>query len=179
MTDLREIILAALGNHEEPTWPTLDILDFVLTMAEETSDDEMAVAAVARYPLEDRRVFASESARFAVVSYFAKSDDATVRAEVATNLNTPVSLLLELASDQSPRVRRLLAHHPSITTGILADLANDSSVTVREAVAANEKTPTDVLTVLAKSSSVKIKRAVHGNGNVDPFVQMELMIDLA
>lgn len=65
------------------------------------------------------------------------SDDwsANVRAEVASNIDTPIDILYKLSFDEDEYVRHFVALNQNATTEILDRLSLDISEKVREAVA--------------------------------------------
>lgn len=72
-----------------------------------------------------------------------------VRAGVADNNNTPVSLLNQLTYDSSPLVRGRLAGNENSPINILQQLATDNDPYVRYMVAGNKNTPSNILEQLS------------------------------
>jgi hypothetical protein len=99
-----------------------------------------------------------------VLEKFAKHQDVWVRAAIAFNSNTPVTLLEELASDREA-VRQSVAHNPNTPRSILEELAKDINWLVRQAVASNSNTPGSTLEELSWDNQWHIRVAVASNPN--------------
>jgi len=87
----------------------------------------------------------------------ARDEDVTVRRGVASNPNTPVSVLERLAEDEEEWVRQWVARNPSTPASTLERLAEDENKWVRHGVASNPNTPVSILERLAKSEDVMVR----------------------
>lgn len=85
--------------------------------------------------------------------------DKKINGRLASNPNTPATVLVELAKDRNASVRRELAQHPRTTSKVLTQLAKDSNRKVRAEVAGNPTSSKQVLDKLAKDSSWKVQGA--------------------
>jgi pentose-5-phosphate-3-epimerase len=99
-----------------------------------------------------------------VLQKFARHHDVWVRAAIAFNPNTPVTLLEELAIDRDV-VRQSAAHNLNTPRSILEKLAKDISWLVRQAVAANPSTPHNTLEELSWDNQWHIRVAIASNPN--------------
>jgi hypothetical protein len=81
------------------------------------------------------------------------------------DLNCPVYLLKQLASDKSSEVRSQVAANPNCPVDLLEQLASDESNQVRSRLADNPNCPVDLLEKLAsdESSEVRIRLAQNCN----------------
>lgn len=74
-----------------------------------------------------------------------------VRESIASNPNTPVHTLNELAKDSDYIVRSSVANNPNTSVEVLSELAKDSNCEVRKSVAFNPNTPADIFKELEKT----------------------------
>ena len=81
------------------------------------------------------------------LAQLARSDEAKVRAGVASHANTPMTILLQLARDEAHPVRAGLARNPrkDIPEEVLRDLAADLSPDVVLALISNDAVPDSVI----------------------------------
>ncbi len=99
-----------------------------------------------------------------VLEKFATHPDVWVRAAVAFNSNTPISVIEELASDQDA-VRQSVANNSNTPPILLKQLAKDKSWFVRQAVASNPNTPKNTLEELSWDNHWHIRVAIASNPN--------------
>lgn len=99
-----------------------------------------------------------------VLQKFARHQDVWVRAAIAFNPYTPVTLLEELATDREA-IRQSVAHNHNTPHNILEKLAKDISWLVRQAVAANPSTPQNTLEELSWDNQWHIRVAIASNPN--------------
>ena len=97
-----------------------------------------------------------------VLEKFAKHQNVWVRAEIAINANTPVTILEELARDRDT-VRQSVAHNLNAPKSILQELAKDINWRVRQAVASNPNTAENTLEELSWDNQWHIRVAVASN----------------
>lgn len=81
------------------------------------------------------------------LAVLARSGEAKVRAGAAAHPNTPLTLLLKLATDEANSVRAGVARNPrkDIPEEVLRELANDSAADVVFALIANPSVPDSVI----------------------------------
>lgn len=110
-----------------------------------------------------------------VLADIAESTLAINRESVAANQTTPSHVLTGLASDDSVRVRRAVASHPSTEPAVLDRLADDpddapaiNDTKVRYFVAANPRTSTATLDRLAADPDDPVRSAVARHANTGP-----------
>ena len=92
-----------------------------------------------------------------ILVQLATDDDPSVRRYVALNDHTPLATLAQLAEDEQERVRCAVVNNPSTSTDILTQLAKDDSVLVRREVARNKNTPHEVIEALAKDDNEDVR----------------------
>ena len=95
--------------------------------------------------------------------------DCDVRYNAASNPNTPVDALIELAKDADCDVRRSAAGNPNTPVEVLTELAKDSNWGVRCNTAGNPNTPVEMLTELAKDSDWGVRCSAAGNPNTPGY----------
>jgi len=113
-----------------------------------------------------------------------------VRLAMAGNLNTPVTILEQLAKDGDSRVRRGVAENHNTPVAVLEQLATsawdaggnpafdgDSYGGARSAVARNPNTPVTILEQLAKDEDEYVRGAVGQNPNTPVAVLEQLAKD--
>ncbi len=93
-----------------------------------------------------------------ILEKLAKDDINLVRALVATNPNTPPSILNKLFSDEKI-VRDGLSGNPNTPIKLLQVLANDSDKMVRLRVAENPSTPKEVLSSMIDDEDINVSKA--------------------
>lgn len=76
---------------------------------------------------------------------------------VAHNRTIPEEIMVALARDAEPRVRRRLADKNSCSAGVLEMLARDEDELVVSAVAGHPKTPVDALNLLSEHAWVQVR----------------------
>jgi hypothetical protein len=81
------------------------------------------------------------------LAQLARSDEAKVRAGAAAHPNTPLTLILKLATDEANSVRAGVARNPrkDIPEEVLRELANDKAADVVFALIANDSVPDSVI----------------------------------
>ncbi|BAZ13362.1 hypothetical protein NIES4071_52010 [Calothrix sp. NIES-4071] len=93
--------------------------------------------------------FSNESVRIAnILETYQRPDwdkNWSNRSHAASNPNTPIFLLEELAKDKEEMIRQSVASNPKTPISILEKLAQDDSHHVRYAIAWNIRTPTDIV----------------------------------
>ncbi|MEW6491452.1 MAG: hypothetical protein AB1589_02715, partial [Cyanobacteriota bacterium] len=99
-----------------------------------------------------------------VLEKFATHPDVWVRAAVALNFNTPISVIEELTNDRDV-VRQSVANNPNAPKSILKQLAKDLNWFVRQAVASNPSTHRNTLEELSWDNHWHIRVAVASNPN--------------
>jgi HEAT repeat protein len=82
-----------------------------------------------------------------------------VRVAAASNPNTPADALARLACDRMWEVRREVASNPSTPEATLRELSSHWSFMVREAIAGNCCAPHDLLEVLSKDPDQSVSKA--------------------
>ncbi len=93
-----------------------------------------------------------------ILEKLAHDDINLVRALVATNPNTPSSILSKLFSDEKI-VRDGLSGNPNTPIKLLQVLANDSDKMVRLRVAENPSTPKEVLSSMIDDEDTNVSKA--------------------
>jgi hypothetical protein len=83
-----------------------------------------------------------------LLEYMAKDRNTEIRANVASNPNTPSSALLMLVTDTSSRVRGGVARNENTPPSALSSLANDEDESVRASLASGKNTPPHVVIAL-------------------------------
>lgn len=98
-----------------------------------------------------------------VLQRYAASEDAGVRAGVAENGLTPVSIFRHFIKDASELVRRALASRIDLPEEHIEVLSRDADPWVRQRVARNPTTSLAVLYKLATDAEIDVRRAVARN----------------
>ncbi|MDG2990591.1 serine/threonine protein kinase [Candidatus Synechococcus calcipolaris G9] len=97
------------------------------------------------------------------------------REKLASDPNTPIFVLEQLANDTHRIVRRKVAENPNTSSSILEYLAQDQeSFSVRRAVAKNLNTPIAVLINLAKDKQLDVVKAAYDNPQFPESEHQEL-----
>jgi hypothetical protein len=96
---------------------------------------------------------------------------------LALNPNTPVYILEEFESDNRPVIRESLASNPSTPKYILEKFANSTRDRVRMSVADNLQVPEDIIHLLAKDESYLVRSALARNPSVPLAVLEQLFQD--
>ena len=94
---------------------------------------------------EVRRRYADRTNDPNILLIYAYDPDRHVRDFAASNPNTPLEAILDLAEDPDWRVRDGVAMNANTPAEILEKLSSESNWSIREHVASNPSTPTDVL----------------------------------
>lgn len=92
-----------------------------------------------------------------------KNEDASVRASVGENTNSPSAILDQLAHDDNPAVQFEVAHNPAAPPNTLAMLAKNPSNYIHQQVAENSNTLPETLNLLSKSKDLSTLCHVAGN----------------
>lgn len=99
-----------------------------------------------------------------ILEKFAQHQDVWVRAAIAFNAHTPITILEELAKDQDV-IRQSVAYNSNAPRNLLKMLAKDINWLVRQAVAQNPNTPQNTLQELSGDNQWHIRVAVASNPN--------------
>ena len=97
--------------------------------------------------------------------------------KIASNIDTPSSVLEILAKDESFSIRSKVAKNKNITKEILEILAKDESYFIRYEVAKNKNITKEILEILAKDESYLVREKVAANKNIDLYILKKLMND--
>lgn len=97
--------------------------------------------------------------------------------KIASNINTPSSVLEKLAYNESFMIRYKVAKNKKITKEILEILAKDESYFIRYEVAQNPKSNIETLELLAKDESYLIRELVAANKNINLEIIKKLIND--
>ena len=105
----------------------------------------------------------------------AKSEEATIRWNVAQNPNTPADVISEiLREDNDVSAICYALNHPSVTVEDLVAHADSWNCYIRQTVAEHEKTPPEVLRQLANDSESTVLESVAANPNTPQDVLLTL-----
>lgn len=88
-----------------------------------------------------------------------------IRAYVASNPQTPLSILEKLAKDNNEQVRVGIAQNPNTPASILERLAKETSFDIRQAIAQNPNTPANLVVYLQQ---LELARNAAQNPNTPP-----------
>lgn len=103
-----------------------------------------------------------------------KDSDAGVRANVAANRATSVSILRQLATDPAVDVRWMVAKNPNTPADLFTDFANDPALCVRQNAAKDPRTSAEGLMILIKQDDFRINGYLAMNPNVTPEMEAEI-----
>ncbi len=92
-----------------------------------------------------------------VLSAISKKQSPRLLCQVASNPHTDLNTLDELARDDHESVRACVADHPK-AMNFMWKLANDESAIVRYVLASNDNLPEHLFNVLAKDEDVRVAR---------------------
>ena len=107
-----------------------------------------------------------------ILAALAADANCDVRCAVAGNPNTPLASLAALAADADWLVRHRVARNPSPPTANLEALAADADEDVRYVVGGNPSTPPTTLVALAADADRNVRWAVAGNPNTPPALNV-------
>ena len=153
----------------------------VLVYSEKIANNPNMLAELATDPdyLVREYIASNLNTPIAALKQLANEDenDNIVRACVAKNPNTPISTLEQLANDRDALVRQYLAQNKNLPVYVLEQLASDRDVDVRNLVAINPATPSHILEKLATDRDIYIKYSVAEHSNTPVALLRKLAQD--
>ena len=109
----------------------------------------------------------------------AKDENPRVRLLVACNASTPAGALAVLSKDPDEHVRSSVAFGESTPPDVLASMAGDPDWMIREIVAHNPSAPKTAISVLADDENESVRVTVAGRKDLDPSTIEHLTKDKA
>ena len=131
----------------------------------DTTLESQDLESVARLgPWAERLVARHPNAPGAMLSQFAESGDAALRAAAAAHQNTPRSSIHTLVRDEMPEVRFAVASHAALNDEDASQLATDAIAGIRFALIQNSSVGEGVIRMLETDPNVDIAHAAKTRG---------------
>ena len=142
-------------------------------------EDHLNLSSVRSYRIDVLREFIASNINtpINVLMDLSQDENIWVRLKVAEQINTPISVLIELSKDEEYHIRSMVAANSNTSEDVLEYISKDTNKYVRCQVAKHPSTPISILIELSKDEYSSVRCGVLINPNTPLYLVKRIFKD--